>query len=412
MNNEKGGSRWRARRGARGWLALALAGGSIGCGSDDDGAPSPEGAGSGPLYLIATFFSAGDNETTYFVTSPTFDASTQIDSTNGPELLGGVVPTVWNGAVFAPDSTAPVLTRFDIGAGDRLERGAELSFAGVGMTQLLSWHVYIASDTKGYVFDPGGSRLIVWNPSQMVLTGEQIPLPMLQRSGWVPNLVFEHSGVVRRGDTLLVPLGWQDQDFNSMYASGVLALNVDTNEVLSIDEDDRCGETYAAIPTPSGDVFFMPPDWSAVPHFFADMHQPTCVSRIVAGQTAFDGGDVLDVSAMGAGLPSSGGVPDGGSGFYFTSLDPALYDGTNAADAVWRVWHHDFASNVSRQVESLPAWGGTLYYVNVGGQYFIPHWEVGPSGTDTTMYGVPDDGSDPAPIFTFAGNWYGAARLR
>ena len=385
--------------------------GSIGCGSDDD-TTSSAGTGTGPLYLIATYFSAADSDTTYFVTSPTFDESTQLDATDGPELLGGIVPTVWNGAVFAPDAMAPVITRFDIGAGDRLVRGAELSFAGVGMTRLQSWHVYVVSDTQGYVFDPAGSRLIEWNPSQMVLTGQQIDLPMLERSGWVPNLVFEHAGVVRRGSTLLIPLGWQDQDNNSLHASAVLALNTDSNEVLSVDEDERCGETYTAIPMPNGDVFFMPPDWSAMPHFFADMHQPTCVSVVPAAQTVFDDAAVLDVSALGAGLPSTGGVPDGGGGFYFTSVDPELYDGSNEADAVWRVWHHDFASNVSRRIDSLPAWAGSLYYVDVGGENFIPYWQDGAAGTQTTMYRVPSDGADPTPVFSFEGNWYGAARLR
>ena len=391
-------------------LALGVALGSVGCGDGAGGGSSPQAAGSGPLYLIATNFSAGDNEVTYLVTSPSFDETTRIDSTSGPELLGGVVPTVWKGAVFAPDSTAPVITRFDIGAGDRLERGAELSLSGVGMTQLISWHIYIVSDTKGYVFDPAGLRLIVWNPSEMVLTGEQVPLPMLQRSGWVPNLVFEHSGAVRRDSTLLVPLGWQDQDFNSLYTSGVLALNVDTDEVVSVAEDARCGETYAAVPAPGGELYFMPPDWSAVPHFFADMHQPTCVSRIPAGQTSFDGADVIDVSALGGGLASAGAVPDAG-GFFFASLDPALWDGRNEAEAVWRVWYPDWASGASRQVESLPLWAGQIYYVDVGGERFIPYWQVGSAGTQTTLYRVLD-GADPAPVFSFEGNWYGASRLR
>lgn len=263
-----------------------------------------------------------------------------------------------------------------------------------------------------YVFDPAGPRLIVWNPSEMVLTGEQILLPMLQRSGWVPNLVFEHSGAVRRDSTLLVPLGWQDQDFNSMYASGVLALNLETDEVISVDEDDRCGETYAAVTSPTGDVFFMPPDWSAVPHFFSDMHQPTCTVGISLGQTTFGAGAALDVSALGGGLVSAGAVPTGDSGFYFSSLDEALWNGSNEADPVWRIWHHDFASGASRRVESLPAWAGQIYYVDVGGERFIPHWRQSSAGTETTLYRAPDDGSDPTPLFSFEGNWYGAARLR
>jgi len=414
MKNGNGGAaRSRGVRARVSWACLGLAAAGIGCGSDDI-TTSTSGTGTGPLYLVATFFSTGDTETTYFVTSPTFDETTQLDSTDGPELLGGVVPTIWNGAVFAPDAMAPVITRFDIGAGDRLVRGADLSFAGVGMTRLESWHVFVVSDTQGYAFDPAGLRLIEWDPSQMQLTGVEIPLPMLQRTGWVPNLVFEHSGIVRRDSTLLIPLGWQDQDFNSMYASGVLALNVDTNQVISVDEDERCGETYAAIPMPNGDVFFMPPDWSAMPHFYADMHQPTCVTVVRAGQSVFDASEsgVVDVSAMGDGLPSTGGVPDGANGFYFTSVDETLYDGTNAADPVWRVWHRDFATNTSRRIDTLPVWAGNLYYVNVGGANFIPYWEDGSAGTQTTMYRVPSDGSDPTPVFSFEGNWYGAARLR
>lgn len=389
--------------------------GSLGCSGSDDGdggGESAEGVGSGPLFLIATYFPTGDSETTYFVTSSRFDEGTRLDPTDGSVLLGDVVPTVWNGSVFAPNSTAPLITRYDVGADDRLTVGAELSFAGVGMTELISWHVYIVSDTKGYVFDPAGSRIIVWNPSEMALTGDQVPLPMLERAGWLPNVVFEHSGVVRRGSTLLVPVGWQDQDFNSVYASGVLAIDLDTDEVISMDEDARCGETYAAVPTPTGEVFFMPPDWSAVPHFFADMHQPTCAPLIPAGATTFDEGPVLDVSALGQGLASTGAVPDGGSGFFFSSLDPALWNGGNEADPVWRVWHHDFGTGASRQVESLPLFSGQIYYVDVGSERFIPHWQQTATGNTTTMYRVLPDGVDPEPVFSFEGSWYGAGRLR
>jgi hypothetical protein len=197
-----------------------------------------------------------------------------------------------------------------------------------------------------------------------------------------------------------------------MHASGVLALNVDTDEVISVDEDDRCGETYAAVRSPAGDVFFMPPDWSAVPHYFADMHQPTCMLGIGPGQTTFDDGVVLDVSALGGGLASAGAVPTGDSGFFFSSLDAALWNGRNEAEPVWRIWHYDFTSRASRRVESLPPWEGQIYYVQVGGERFIPHWQQGAAGTTTTLYRVPDGGADPTPLFSFEGNWYGAARLR
>jgi hypothetical protein len=414
---------WRAleARARRSWRGRALAAlflnapWLVAC---DDGAtvtdtPPGGASGEGPLYLVATNFSAGDQDETYLVTSTSFDATTTIDSTNGPKLLGGIVPTVHGGAVFAPDSTSPVITRFDVGPDQRLQPGAQLSFAGVGMTELFSWHIYIVSDTKGYAFDPAGSRIIVWDPSRMALTGAQIDLPMIVREGWLPNLVFEHSGPVRRGSTLLVPLGWQDLDFNSRYSSGVLALDVDTDSVISVDDDERCGETYATVTDPDGAVYFFPPDWSSAPHFFADLHQPTCVLRVPVGSTTFEDGYALDLSALGSGLAAAGAVPDGAGGFLFTSVDAALWDdGNSEGGAFWKAWHYDFATQTSRPIETLPAWSGQLYYVNVGGELFIPYWRDTDAGQETTLYRVGTGDVDPTPLFSFEGNWYGLARIR
>jgi len=414
-DHRKGGRRedgggWRAL--SAGPLALVLL---AACGDEATVTPDPAAGGSsdGPLYLIATSFSAGDQDETYLVTSTSFDAATTIDSTSGPKLLGGVVPTVHGGAVFAPDDSGPVITRFDVGADDRLRAGQQLSFAGVGMTELFSWHIYVVSDTKGYVFDPAGSRIIVWNPSTMELTGAQIDLPMIVREGWLPNLVFEHSGPVRRGSTLLVPLGWQDLDFNSRYASGVLAIDTDTDSVVSMDEDERCGETYATVTAPDGAVYFFPPDWTSAPHYFADLHQPTCVLRVPVGSTSFEEGFALDLSQLGSGLAASGAVPDGASGFLFTSVDSELWDdGNNEAGAFWKAWHYDFTTEQSRPIETLPAWSGQLYYVNVGGKFFVPYWQETETGDETTIYRVGTGNADPEPLFSFDGNWYGLARLR
>jgi hypothetical protein len=194
----------------------------------------------------------------------------------------------------------------------------------------------------------------------------------------------------------------------------VLALNVDTNQVVSVDEDERCAATYAAIPTPNDDVFFMPPDWSAMPHFYADMHQPTRACVVRAGQTVFDESEsgALDVSAMGGGLPSTGGVPDGGDG----STSPAS-TGSSTTAATQPTPCGGCGTTISRPAcraahRHLPVWAGTLYYLNVGGENFIPFWEDGSAGTQTTMYRVLNDGGDPTAVFSFEGNWYGAARLR
>lgn len=395
-------------------VALALASLSVVACSNDasSGVPNDEGGSETPLYVIATNFSAGDQAETYLVTTPSFDESTTIDPTNGPKLLGGIVPVVRNGAVFIAEANGPIVTRYDVDARDQLEKGAELSFAGVGMTEILSWHVYAVSDTKGYVFDPAGTRIIVWNPRTMELTGQQIDLSEAARDGFSPNLAFEHSGPKLRGNQLFVPLGWQDQDGNARFASGVLVIDVETDEVVTIDEDPRCGESYVTVESPDGDIYFFPPDWSSAPHYFVDMHQPTCVARIRRGETTFDDAEPLDLSALGSSSAASGAVPDGRNGFFFTAVDEELWgDGGNSSGAVWRFWHYDFVTEESRLIDFLPPWAGQGYYLNVGDELFIPSWKESSTGYETTLYRV-DGSEDPVEVFSFEANWFGAGRLR
>jgi hypothetical protein len=113
-------------------------------------------ASEGPLYVIASSFITGDEIETYLVTTDSFDKSTEIDPTDGPKLLGGIDIVVHDGAVFAPDSNGPILVRYEPDARDHLVKKAELSFAGVGLSRLLGGHIFVLSDTKGYVFDPAG----------------------------------------------------------------------------------------------------------------------------------------------------------------------------------------------------------------------------------------------------------------
>jgi hypothetical protein len=384
----------------------------------DDGhshSHSPADAGtrkSDSLFLIATSFTAGDQTETYLVTTDRWDADTKVDTTAGPKLLGGVVPIVHKGSVFVPDSNSPVLQRYDVGDDDKLELGDEVSFMGAGLTQLSSTHIYILSDKKGYVFDPAGPRILVWDPSVMELTGKEIDLSMVKRDGWSPNLIFEQSGPQRVGDELYVPLAWLDQDGNSRFATGVVVLDVEKDSVVTVDEDERCGESYASVVDPDGNIYFFPPDWSAVAHFYADKHTPTCVLRINAGETVFDKDYALDLSALGSGGAASGAVPDGDSGFFFLTVDEELYDdGNNESGEYWHMYHHDFSSEETRKLDSFPAWAGTNYWIKVGDRTVMPYWRESEDGWVTTMYTV-DGSTDPKPVFSFDASWYGAAQLR
>jgi hypothetical protein len=391
------------------------------CGSDEDpidtlseGNVGEGTAPTDPLYVVATSFITGDDLETYLVTSDTFDESTVINPTAGPKLLGGIDLVVGGGAVFAPDSNGPVLIRYQLDANNQLVRGAELSFAGVGMTSLSGGHVYVVDETKGYVFDPAGPRIIVWNPQTMLLTGEQIDLAAISRPGWTPNinLGLVNLGAIRRGQELLIPLNWQDQDGNSRYASGLLAIDTTTDQVLGVDEDERCGETFTNLAAPNGDIYFFPPAWSSTQHYFIDLHQPTCVLRVRAGEAAFDRDYQLDLSSLGSGSAATGAIPDGDSGFYFFTVDETLWNARSEdLDSFWRISHYDFASQQAREISSLPIWKGHAHYVNMSGEIVFVFWEETDTGNRTTFYRANGDG-EPTRLFSYDASWYSFARIR
>jgi hypothetical protein len=405
--------------------ACTLGAALVACGGDDARVveqPAPPGgdtnppdapdAPSTPLYLVAPAFFNGDDVETYLITTSTFDASTTFDPTSGARVLGEVVPIVHNGKVFASDDRAPVIGRYDVGPDDQLVKGAELSFAGVGMTEVVSWFIYIVDDTKGYVFDPAGRRIVVWNPSTMTLTGTQIDLSVLDREGWTPRLALEIFSPWRRGSELLIPTAWTGQDEERRFANGLLILDVETDTVVSTAEDERCGESYMTVEDASGDRYFFPSAFSSPQHFFADQRGPTCVLRLRAGESAFDPDYQLDLSALGSGSAAVGGVPDGAGGFFFAAADDALWnEPENNGGEYWRIWHYDFATEASRPVDTLPVWAGDPYYVNVGGRVYLPQWRSSGDEERTTLYAV-DGAADPTQSFSFAASWAGFGQLR
>lgn len=415
----------RQRRASRMALGVALALGfaAMGC-SDSETvlAPPPDGAGDDPgdppsavlppAYLTAVWLSAGDVDETYLVVTDSFDESTELEPTNGVQLLGNIVPIVHEGSVYVTDANAPVIQRYRLNDAGDLEAAGELSFLGVGVAEVVSWYTYVVNDTKGYVFDAGGPRLVGWNPSTMTLDGSEIDLSELTREGWTPNLVLELMGPRRRGNQLLIPTGWVDQDFNYRHATGLLVINTESDSVVSVSEDERCGEAYMSLEAPNGDLYYFPSADSSAQHYFAENFRPTCVLRVPSDTNEIDGDFSLDLSALGSGSAATGAVPDGSSGFFFASVDDALWQARgNNGEAYWRFWHYDFETEESHEVASLPAWAGSTYYVDVGGVSYIPYWVETPTGFRTTLYDV-NGAEDPTPLFSFDASWGGFDRLR
>lgn len=394
--------------------ALPLASVLLACGDDARVIEAPTGSGDpgGPLYLVAPAFFNGDDSETHLITTSSFDAATTFDPTGGMTVIGEVVPIVHGGAVFATDGQSPIISRYGLDANDELVKTAELSFAGVGLTEVTSWFMYIVDDTKGYVFDPAGRRIVVWNPSTMTLTGTQIDLSVLNRDGWTPRLALEVFSPWRRGSELLIPTAWVGQDDERRFATGLLVLDVNRDEVVTSAEDERCGEGYMTVEAPNGDRYFFPSAFSSPQHFFAEQRGPTCVLRVLAGQSAFDPSYQLDLSALGSGSAAVGGVPDGVGGFFFATADAELWNERgNDGGEIWRIWHYDFATAESRAMDSLPVWAGDPYYVLVDDKVYMPQWRQTDDEQRTTVFAV-DGAEPPTQLFSFEASWAGFGRIR
>jgi hypothetical protein len=247
----------------------------------------------------------------------------------------------------------------------------------------------------------------------MTLTGTQIKLEEIKRDGFIPGIDMEPSASPKqRGSRLFLPLAWADQDGNSRHASGVLVLDTKQDTVLSVDEDERCGESFALLEAKNGDIYFFPPDWSSLPHYFAEGFKPTCVLRVRDGEMTFDDDYLMDLSSLGSGSAAAGAIPDGNTGFFFTSVDDALWDnGNNMDGAFWRFWHYDFETEESTEVEGLPLWAHNCYHVVVDGKAIVPRSSSADAGTRTTVY-VVDGATTPKELFSFDADWYGMATLR
>src|SRR5690606_35985490 len=121
---------------------------------------------------------------------------------------------------------APTITRYTIDEDGALARGESISLSSYGVDSL--WDtLYIVSPTKAYYPDRAGTQLIVWNPTEMTVTGS-IALPETARDGF---LALYGYAPILRGKTLLISVGWFDwEEYDSVLGeSGLIAIDTEAD---------------------------------------------------------------------------------------------------------------------------------------------------------------------------------------
>lgn len=348
--------------------AFALEGGA------DAGAPGAD-AGAAGVYLVGKYVETEDSQNTFFTTvtasRPAELAGLDVEVSGLPSGTGSLVVSHGN-AVFAPAAISPELTRFELTDSGTLVQGPGLSFASAGVSTVTGWELAFVSETKAYLFDGEGSRVLVWNPVTMELSGTVIDLSSAQREGLTLGLGVREARQV--GERLFVPAYWYDADFVDVRTSAVLVLDTGTDQLTRVASDDRC-PGYVLVALPSGDLHMLPDGYFAQ-EFYLNLEAPRtplCSLRIRAGQEEFDPDYSQDLGALVGGDELSGGgvqggISDGRGGIYLSVADEELYEAGEVN--VYRTWHWEPASGLARELQDAPHWPEFMVASEQGGQRF------------------------------------------
>jgi hypothetical protein len=328
--------------------------------------PEPEPV-EDPLYLLATGVCGPDSCQTYLSTTTSLDPRSIDTRGQGLELEGFVYPFLHHDALIVPEGESPALTRYTLDASSDLRRDVTLSFAGVGFSGSIgAGRARIINDEKAYLFDEANRVIHLWNPADMTLLDREIDISLIQREGYDVFVAGWENAARRRGDLLLLPVGWGDPTtFDLLPVAGLLVIDTVRDEVVKLLEDSRCPWLESSVLTDSGDLYYGFP--SAAAMLDVNVRDPSfgsCSLRILDGETEFDPDYLLDVSGLVGGRIGCCGAPAGGSKAYVQVLHEEratvsprseLFGG---AHNDWRLWRIDLESEQAEEVTTLP-WFGT-----------------------------------------------------
>ena len=161
----------------------------------------------------------------------------EFDTTRAIEI-GGAAALFGDGGrnVFALGSSdSPTVTRYErLVGGALVERGA-LSLAPYGITSAFKRPelVPMLSETKAYWIDDVSAQVVVWNPTEMTVTGS-FPLAAAEREG----LLLEVGEAVLRDGALFVSANYRTPDDGE--AGEAVAIVIDTagDSVTDVLTDD------------------------------------------------------------------------------------------------------------------------------------------------------------------------------
>jgi hypothetical protein len=373
------------------WLpaALLLIGLLAACG--DGGGPeggtavdAAAGDASPPLYVVHSTVDTPSGRLGYFVGTPSIQGDVPVDIKSGIEEPGGgrlyAAPGI--GTYLLGGGETPTLTRYEVAADGKLVRGAVLSFANQGVTSLADWAVVFVNPGKAYFRDRAQLQIIAFDPTKMELV-KAIPLTAAAREGYVA----EFGMAIKRDDGVYFPMWYWKSPVPETVPTGAVLVRVipETDEVV-VTTEARCSGLRYGFVSESGDAYWFS-YWNTTVawRFFGQPGlERDCALRLRPGQTTFDPGWSLDLTARAGGSPAVAYLHAGGTKLWMKVLDEAAAVPSPGAGAAWTdfldlaawQWHLLDVANPgpAQRDDSRPRDRAYTYPLVTDGRSFTVEW--------------------------------------
>jgi len=273
--------------------AAAASGGAGGTGgSGGAGGQSAPDAPKGPV-VTAVWVRGADVNQTYLFASGDLPRG-EVDLKSALELPDGTL-TSYGKAVFFLNWEDNTIDRFEVGANNKLERKARLSFANYGIMNAFSWNVLFFSAERAYYVDPDGARVLLWNPKSMEILEER-PAPALAKMGFGVRIGKQHK-VGDRFITSALRSNEEGTDIDRLALA--LVFKDDKAEPVRVIEDTRCPGTGTSFADGNGDVYMLGDAYGGylAIGYGLDVGSP-CVLRIKKDEDKFDPDFRFDVGEV------------------------------------------------------------------------------------------------------------------
>ncbi|HXJ21367.1 MAG TPA: hypothetical protein VMT03_14140 [Polyangia bacterium] len=310
------------------WTLLVVAP-LAGCGGA--GAEQKDSAAQGPVYVVSTGVSSGDDFFGYLTTVGSLDPGTTFSLDGAIEVdPSWIFSSPGKPYVYAASLLQPTIDRYLITDSGALARDATVSFANLGVqSAYLAASAPIYSDDKSYFVDDAQDQMVIWNPAAMTIIGT-IPFGD-QPEGALPpqpeGTVVVHDGLI------MTAIDWSDSSSDpSLYGSKVRLLGIDpaTDTIVQSTTDARITYASPLAQASDGTVYYSPPSFVAAEIQVAPGHgSPSQALSVGPTSAAFDPTFDLDLSALVGGRPAGD----------FILLDDQT--------AIVRAWHADLADPVT-----------------------------------------------------------------